>query len=501
MKFSKETLDEGICRFFSECAHDDEVVIGVLRYGAHLPHLYQNACLERSATPKRIRLVLSHMLGFFPLEFYHDQRFLVVDDTVYEGTEMRRLLSVLTDAYNVPRKQIRTATLIAHEGSEFVPDCPNPPLKLSDAQYIAWKEELATLVRRDIRPTERDHPLYYVEGEKLKLNQFLSVIEQFGNVHPVGDDWDAPVFRFSVTVDISSFSDLAGLPGVELDRFAKIRFYWREDKKGFQLTIAPIAFARVDLPAFLKESSALARLIDVGENFFTRIESSTVTERGKMLYYFATRGLAALIMHRLFKQVTQTLRQFDVSLRCVPPEKVDGFVNYIFPAEYNAFYASAFASLQAIISPSTEDSDLPLAEKWIKPENSTIGPRRDPALPQIYEILEYVVKDRDPAVWNGVRWTPASDKCGGVTVRELVTHFKDSIFVSAALDELLDSGLLRAKDEVVHSTNAVFERQVLPGGEYNAIHVSRIADTLRCSPAAIDPQLAMEEACELWGPY
>ena len=157
------------------------------------------------------------MLGFFPLSFYADKDFLVVDDTVYEGTEMKRVLSLLTDDYGVPRSRIRTATLVVHEQSKFLSDCPSPPRRLPDGEYIAWKEELATVVRRDIRPTERDHPLYYLEGQKLQLNQFLSIIEQYGNVHPVGDDWDAPVFRLSMTIDLAGFGELEGIPGLELE--------------------------------------------------------------------------------------------------------------------------------------------------------------------------------------------------------------------------------------------------------------------------------------------
>jgi hypothetical protein len=501
MTLTKDTLEGQVCRFFSNCAHDDEIVIGVLRYGAHLPHLYQNACRANSVTPKQIRLVLSHMLGFFPLNFYRNQRFLVIDDTVYEGTEMRRVTALLTDSYKIPKEQIRTATLIAHEGCEFVPSCPRPQMKLADAEYVAWKEELATLVRRDIRPTERDHPLYYLAGEKLRLSQFLSVIEQYGAVHPVGDDWDVPVFRFTVTLGASALEDLIALPGIEFGSSAKIRFYWRDAGDGFQLTVAPIVFARVNVSGFGKKSTILEDLIGLHHGFFEGIESSDVRERDRMLFYFATRGLAAIVMLRLFSQILPLLNAADIGLKCVPAEKVDGYVKYIFPEQYEVFYGTIFERLKALISSPIEEMILPLAEKWTKPEPSITLTRRDPALPQIYELLGFVTQNRNPADWDGIKWRAKNTENAGVTIKDLTNHFRDPVFVSSALDELLDSGLLRAMDYATDPTNSVFDRQVLPGGEYNAIHVSRIADTLSCSPAAIDPQLAMEEACELWGTY
>src|SRR5947209_3947478 len=154
MIFDRQSLREQVLQFVNCCLREDEIVIGLLRYGAHIPHIYQNACLRESRQPRRIRLLLSHMLKFFPPEFYQRNKFLILDDTVYEGVEMNILLSTLLNDFQIPRESVRTATLIAHEQSEYEPDCPKPTLRLPDAEYIAWKEELASLVRRDIRPTE-----------------------------------------------------------------------------------------------------------------------------------------------------------------------------------------------------------------------------------------------------------------------------------------------------------------------------------------------------------
>ena len=66
----------------------------------------------------------------------------------------------------------------------------------------------------------------------------------------------------------------------------------------------------------------------------------------------------------------------------------------------------------------------------------------------------------------------------------------------------MESGLLRAKDLQVIGEKNCFTRAFLPGGEYNAIRVSRIADVLEYKPSFnYNPAIAEEEAIELWGPY
>ena len=246
MKFDRESLRQQILNFIDKWLDEDEIVIGVLRYGAHIPHIYQNACVRAQKQPKKIQLLLSHMIRFFPGDFYSKNRFLLLDDTVYEGAEMSSLLNTLVNEFQVPRENVRTATLIAHEQSEIEPDCPQPTERLADAEYIAWKEELAALVRRDIRPTERDHPLYYFKGGDLSLGKFLSLIQQFGHVHPVGSDWDAPVFRASVTLNPSLLSELLQLDGLELDPVLKVRLYWQQTVNGTQLTAAPMVFHQLE---------------------------------------------------------------------------------------------------------------------------------------------------------------------------------------------------------------------------------------------------------------
>lgn len=501
MNIDRNTIREEIIELIDKYVSEDDFVIGVLRYGAHLPHIYQNACNKRGRTPKRINTILSHMIGFFPPEFYSDKNFIILDDTIYEGVEMKRLISSLMESHGVSRERVKSATLVVHEKSKYLPDYPIPPMRLPDHNYVAWKEELASLVRRDIRPTERDHPLYYFEGSGLDLGRFISQLEDYGHLHPVGSDWKVPVFRMSLTIDSSTIQDLQPLEGIELDAISKLRFYWQQDEKGCRITIAPIVFAKLDISKFLLGSDqVLAKRCGLEINFFKSIyESATESARGQMLFYFVGRALAALLLHNFIAQIAPRLQRLGCPLRCTRPEQVDGVVNYIFPPTYQAFYNTIFNNIEYLIGAQTETDSLPFAEKWKRIPTSNFKPRVDPLLPEIYEILEFMTREADSARWSGSRWLPARGEYKGTTHRELVAEYKDAAFISSALDELLDSGLIRAMDKSIGQENVVFEREFLPGGEYNAVQVSRIADILRCEEVAVNPKLIKEESLELWG--
>ena len=502
MKISREGLESQVLELFDTYLHEDDVVIGVLRYGAHIPHIYQNACLKRGLTPKPVRLLLSHMLSFFPVEFYQKNNFVILDDTVYEGVEMANWLERVQRNYNIARERIRTATLIRHEESQFEPDYPSEILR--DAQYIAWKEELASLVRNDIRPTERDHPLYYFEIEKLELGFLLSLLEDYGYIHPVGNNWDTPIFRLSLTIDSSVVKNLLPLPGIDLENIFKIRIYWNKHPNGFRLTMAPMGFPTINIDSFIhsKASQTLAELLGLESTFFEEIYRSHPEQlRGQMLFYFASRSIAALLIQHLLIQITPRLKRHGCSISCIDPEVVDGDVHYIFPKEYISFYACVFARLKEIISMKPDLGSLPFVEEWKKPERNRRKASEDPLLPDIYRTLAFITQKVDPAIWNGKRWVPNRELNTGVSHQQLVCEFKDSLFVSAALDELLDSGLMRAKDAAVDMSGNVFTRIFLSGGEYNAVQVSRIADTWRSTHLSIDPKAIEEEALELWGAY
>src|SRR5882724_280859 len=111
MQASRERLKSQVVEFIDGYLNEDEIVVGVLRYGSHIPHVYQKTCLERQHQPKSIRLILSHMMSFFPEQFYRDQRFLILDDTVYEGVVMREKLAEIKKL-GARAEHVRTATLV-----------------------------------------------------------------------------------------------------------------------------------------------------------------------------------------------------------------------------------------------------------------------------------------------------------------------------------------------------------------------------------------------------
>lgn len=492
----REQLKSQVVDFVDRYISEEEVVVGVLRYGAHLPHVYQRACQERHQQPKTIRLLLSHMLGFFPPDFYSNRRFLLLDDTVYEGVVMTEKLAEITRLGAAP-DHVRTATLVAHELSEFEPDCPKPTVRLEDAQYIAWKEELAFVVRQDIRPTERDHPLYYFKGEQLGLGDFLAIIENYGKLHPVGSDWTAPVFRASLTVDCDVLKDIGAFPGIELDKVAKIRIYYQKLDSGYQVTTAPIVFASVEVSTFVRESGRkLAKLVGLEESFFEVIYSSRPPE---MVYYFATRCIAAILLNRFLVEVIPELKHRGCGLTMIPPAVIDGHVKYVFPQEYIIFYEAITSQLEAVLTARLDRSVLPLGNNWRLPECKSMKHEPGRLLPDVYRLLEFLTRAAEPAEWDGKRWLPCKTT-KGVSFKEIAHEFPDVCFVSEALDELLDSGLIRARDypRMQASTNYL-TREFLSGGEYKALQVSRIADTWRYRVGDVNPTLAEAESLELWG--
>lgn len=66
MKINEEYLKAQVEEFCIKHFNENDLVIGILRYGAHIPHIYQNVCREKNILPKKINLLLSHMIPFFP---------------------------------------------------------------------------------------------------------------------------------------------------------------------------------------------------------------------------------------------------------------------------------------------------------------------------------------------------------------------------------------------------------------------------------------------------
>jgi hypothetical protein len=95
MKLNRENLEQQILDLFNKYIDEDALVIGILRYGAHIPHLYYYACLRRGQKPKKIKLLLNHLLPFFPPDYYRNKKLILLDDTVYRGKVC--LATVLVD--------------------------------------------------------------------------------------------------------------------------------------------------------------------------------------------------------------------------------------------------------------------------------------------------------------------------------------------------------------------------------------------------------------------
>lgn len=504
MKTDEENIKTYIKNFIDKYISDDYIVVGVLRYGAHIPHIYQNACVENGKEAKPIKLLLSHMLPFFPPEFYSKNKFLLLDDTVFRGIEILKLKSDLEDL-GVAKDNIRTATLVVHKDSKYEPDFPIPSFRLREAEYIAWKEVLGSLVAGDFRPTERDHPLYFFGAKNIEIGQFLSVLQDYGEIHSVGT-WNSKVLKISLTIDAAILRPTLKLEGVDLGNTYKIRFYWGQTSGMAKLTVVPMGFPVIDLKRFIDSGSSrtLARLLGLKESFYEDLCSICHENyRGQMLFYFASRSISALLLGLFMEHVAPRLRSPESSLELYSPDEIDDAVRYIFPQEYLDFYNVIFNKLKKIMEVNVGVYSIPLFEDWKKPDKADTYPQKDPLLPSIYTILSFLVKDIDPAIWDGRNWIPNYSYPGkGVSYQELLSEFKNTLFVSKALDELLESGLLRAKDWQIDENNKRFTRVFLPGGEYNAVAVSRIAETLVYqTPFSIDPKVIEEEAIDLWGPY
>ncbi len=505
MKINEEYLKKQVLELCNNYIHEDDIVVGILRYGAHIPHLYQNICKENSVQPKPINLLLSHMLPFFPREYYKNKSFVLLDDTIYSGHELDRLKKDLISKFGIPEANIHTAALIVHEDSPIMPDFPEKKTILKNAEYIAWKEILGSLVAREIRPTERDHPLYYFEANHIEAGHFLDILQNYGQLHSVGN-WKSQVLKISLTIDGSNLAKDMKLTGVDLGSIYKVRIYWRKSFEGAKFTVVPMGFPVIELDEFVetKSSRVLARMMGLRETFFEDILHSCTEDYCKLnLFYFASRSIYALLLELLFKQISPMLNDLGYDINIIDPREVDASVNYVFPDAYNEFYATVFNKLSIATEIRSKSNIKQIPDVWKKPQNSFVPSQIDSLLQSPYKILGFLAEDLDPAIWNGKKWLPNYDNLEvGKSFQDVLAEFRDPMFVSKSLDYLLESGLLRAKDLPVIGEKNCFTRTFLPGGEYNAMRVSRVADVLRYKPSFnFNPAIAEEEAVELWGPY
>ena len=94
-----------------------------------------------------------------------------------------------------------------------------------------------------------------------------------------------------------------------------------------------------------------------------------------------------------------------------------------------------------------------------------------------YDLLKVLCRDSEAAIFTGREWIPNHDASRGATFASFVSELCDPVLVSRSLDELLDAGLLRAGDNNLAGPGevATYARTFLPGGEFNAVSVSRLA--------------------------
>jgi hypothetical protein len=498
---NEDDFKEEVRCFLAPHLRADSIIIGVLRYGAHLPHFYGSILRDDAV---RMRVILSHMLEFFPRTLYSDNDFLILDDTVYHGKQMRANVDALI-ALGADPTRIKTAALVAHADSDFQPDFL--ARRLLEHDYIAWKEKFAAIVRQQMRPTDRDHPLYYFELTGATSTTLLSILEEFGVIRSATGALASMTSAFSLNLTAEVLQDFGEIPGIGLESLAKIRFYWRPDETGaLSITAAPIVFPTLSIPEFADGGSAeLSALSKVPESIFTDLLVNSPA-RSRMLFYFVSRTIASVLLRRVVGHLVERLREVGGRLEVKDSAKIDWPVEYIFPDAYTLFYSSVFEDLKELTSEQRVIAGRNLfSELWPiptseAPEVSAAQVRMTiPTIPRTFQILEFLARDHNPATYNGKRWVPNPNGAARTTFHQLVAHFKDVLFVSGALDDLLDVGLMRAEDGSINAGRTLFSRLLLSGGEYNAVQVSRVADTIRATPFEVPATILEEESLELWG--
>jgi hypothetical protein len=479
---TEEALRDQISRFIGRLK-DTDVLVATIRYGAHLPAIFQ---LENPGTPS-FSVLLSHFIDFMPPTYFANKRFVVLDDTVYQGKQMKRVIGELV-AHGVPPTNITSAAVVLHNQSEFRPDYYDHVL--SEPHYVVWKEAFASLVRAQLRPIDGDHPLYYFDCSGTKPGDLLSLVEQFGVVQAVGDEWFPSTFAYTLNVDSSVLTDILMMPGVTLPALFKLRFYWKTRNKRDFLTIAPMTFFDFD---FSLDALPVIKAI-CGALGVANIQFETVYDP-KVLYYYLSRSASALLLFRLLERLAPMLKEKFSGARTIDPIEMDSPVLYDMPIEYHAFYNAVRAQFDLILG-TAKDIVAPIGLAWNLPVRSCS--RKAPLdihIPQRYDLTEFVARTVDPAVYVSGRWSPNPIPPPSVTFTDLVGEFRDPLFVSASLDELLDIGLLKAHD---HQEGFRLSRRFAPGGEYNAVRVSRLRGTLVSKVVEINEKIAREESRELW---
>jgi hypothetical protein len=478
IRIEPNTVRRQVEEFLSSQLRQDEITIGLLRYGAHLPHIYQR--LSEGLGVQPMTLLISHMLEFFPRSWYEGKRFLILDDSVYQGVAMKEASERL-QACGVPRSHFRTAALVVHER------CPESVVDefllkpLSHHEYVAWKECLTAVVRDDVRPTERDHPLYYFSSPDLRVSQLVERARSLGAVH-VSRTEPPALFKFTLTVDPAVLADV-NIPGISVGAPCLVRFYCDERRHGdaWHITTVPIVATEIDMEEFLKEGgNQLAEILGLPSTFYAEVGKGITGDSNKMKYFFANRGMAALLLSRCLQALTSATGDAPIELNWMSPQKFDGLVNYCFPEAYSDVFHPAMQQMlsDAIASSITTPLSTSAFIEPSRPRTSQF--RSDPFLPDVTQLACAVTNAAAPKRWDSDASNSSSFARSGATYRELLATFGDPVFVSAALDELLDDGMLRARDAEIERGH--FARLFIPGGEYRALEVLRLATAWQTDP-------------------
>lgn len=478
------------------CLREDTLTIGLLRYGAHLPHLYDASNPPR---PREFDLLLSHMVDFMPRDFFAGRKVLVLDDTTYRGHEMQSMVNRLEKNYGVAPNAISTATVVVHKKSEFRPT--HYIERYDDVDYIAWKETLARLVQKTQRPTDRDHPLYYFSVAGLNLAGLVTTLQDMGRTYAVGTDASGSTLRLVLPLPARVAEACADMiPAFKSLGEPKVRFYCRQkDDDHITFTALPLLFGEVDLHAFeSSDQSAFCEMLGLRADYFRDLATSNVRDQDRMMYYFVNRALAAVILRHALRELVTRLPLAEV--RCVPPAVRDGRVRYVFPASYVEFHDAMYRSFEEIVNRSARQA-LPSESQQQLFVSSCEEGRSQPfeeASDSAPQLLAFLSDRCHPAIFDGVSWEPAGT--GQPTAYgDLLHEIGDTSVLSRLLDELLDCGLLRARDWAFDGGRR-YTRGYLCGGEYKAVEVDRIRDSYRMGDLEIYGDEAAEERLALWGP-
>jgi len=447
------------------------------------------------------------MLDFLPKDTYvGDSHFVVLDDTVYRGLQMQKHVRRL-QTLGVDRKRITTAALIVHEKSGFTPDLISR--KLDDRAYVEWKDGFTRLVRTQRRSTDRDHPLYFFELDGLSSGAMLSILQTFGDVASIDDESFGAVYAFSVAMDCRAILSEANIPvdlwdveGLKLENLCKIRLYWEEIDGRMSLTLVPMVFATLDLEAFEQaRSQAFPDLAGIELSSLDYLRPNE-DARGRFAFFLLSRSIAAKVLEQFLTGFVANLTLRGSTIRRMEADQQDFPIKYVFPEPYEKFYAWVCARVDILLKSSFLSAErMPLfrpgtGANIMRSHYEICG---DSGLPPKYGLLRILCREADAASFDGKEWVPNEDYGTFVTYSTFLSEIPDPLLVSRGLDELLDSGLLRAGDANIAPAGLrpVYSRVYRPGGEFNAVLVSRLA--LSCRTVTPPESYSAHEHFDSWG--